>query len=61
MTSSLVGSEMCIRDRVMTVPGDNPDPNLLRGVGKGTLGDKPDADVKTVSYTHLTLPTICSV
>eukprot|EP00975_Prorocentrum_lima_P013469 2861202-Prorocentrum_lima.AAC.1 len=62
MTSSLVGSEMCIRDSVWRlrlwgcrcrtgrwcwrcVPA--------RCVGRGGL--------RTVSYTHLTLPTICSV
>eukprot|EP00969_Alexandrium_andersonii_P060241 2652908-Alexandrium_andersonii.AAC.1 len=63
MSASLVGSEMCIRDRhrgpaVLLVaaharrrapppsPGDLAQRAPLRG---------------TVSYTHLTLPTICSV
>eukprot|EP00969_Alexandrium_andersonii_P339648 15013696-Alexandrium_andersonii.AAC.1 len=62
MSASLVGSEMCIRDRVeasttevdfSTSGGRRFD--LPRGPGrKVDLGDP-------VSYTHLTLPTICSV
>eukprot|EP00969_Alexandrium_andersonii_P272263 12033207-Alexandrium_andersonii.AAC.1 len=62
MSASLVGSEMCIRDRPLEtdvasaatpaegerVP-DTPPPRQAV-----TLAD-------TVSYTHLTLPTICSV
>eukprot|EP00969_Alexandrium_andersonii_P278943 12328234-Alexandrium_andersonii.AAC.1 len=60
MSASLVGSEMCIRDSRLREraaclvrccrawPPGRPD----RAVGK-----KPRA----VSYTHLTLPTICSV
>eukprot|EP00975_Prorocentrum_lima_P060999 12791745-Prorocentrum_lima.AAC.1 len=63
MTSSLVGSEMCIRDRIGSVRGallrcpasrHVPRPLPIRQVQacKGPLA---------VSYTHLTLPTICSV
>eukprot|EP00975_Prorocentrum_lima_P000071 17169-Prorocentrum_lima.AAC.1 len=62
MTSSLVGSEMCIRDRFL--------PPFRRGWGISTLngvsrrrrrrGASPPSSA-TVSYTHLTLPTICSV
>eukprot|EP00975_Prorocentrum_lima_P045844 9590500-Prorocentrum_lima.AAC.1 len=63
MTSSLVGSEMCIRDRL--------DDGMVQ-----TLAEKLDVGVEikvesfcfcrcscfqAVSYTHLTLPTICSV
>eukprot|EP00975_Prorocentrum_lima_P029273 6147265-Prorocentrum_lima.AAC.1 len=62
MTSSLVGSEMCIRDRpspiyhiprrgawlVAAAPADQPHPLRARCF-------------ESVSYTHLTLPTICSV
>eukprot|EP00969_Alexandrium_andersonii_P085232 3758471-Alexandrium_andersonii.AAC.1 len=63
MSASLVGSEMCIRDR-----GRPKSPSLcqsalphrtaplrvaaLRGLGRASVA---------VSYTHLTLPTICSV
>eukprot|EP00975_Prorocentrum_lima_P013961 2967985-Prorocentrum_lima.AAC.1 len=62
MTSSLVGSEMCIRDRsntsfVVILPSEHVNiPDLL-----------PAATCQcftlplAVSYTHLTLPTICSV
>eukprot|EP00969_Alexandrium_andersonii_P177620 7854550-Alexandrium_andersonii.AAC.1 len=62
MSASLVGSEMCIRDRA--VRGDH---GLLRKWQE----DPPAANnyqapgykspLWTVSYTHLTLPTICSV
>eukprot|EP00975_Prorocentrum_lima_P055815 11701422-Prorocentrum_lima.AAC.1 len=61
MTSSLVGSEMCIRDRVEVAcvarwcEGQGVCP--ICGVwvfGVPVCGGP-------VSYTHLTLPTICSV
>eukprot|EP00975_Prorocentrum_lima_P041244 8665021-Prorocentrum_lima.AAC.1 len=61
MTSSLVGSEMCIRDRLIEMPrprsGDiDPAPSPpIGGAGNRALTNHP------VSYTHLTLPTICSV
>eukprot|EP00975_Prorocentrum_lima_P021914 4614984-Prorocentrum_lima.AAC.1 len=62
MTSSLVGSEMCIRDRLLRNPRTTG--TLARHVG--SEGDQrvdrlsgPRGD--SVSYTHLTLPTICSV
>eukprot|EP00975_Prorocentrum_lima_P059903 12559690-Prorocentrum_lima.AAC.1 len=61
MTSSLVGSEMCIRDSHRE----------QRGGGDGKVGDSLGELVQeeesqmracwAVSYTHLTLPTICSV
>eukprot|EP00975_Prorocentrum_lima_P049033 10260602-Prorocentrum_lima.AAC.1 len=62
MTSSLVGSEMCIRDRVRSVwrLGQRAAPLRLRagaGADPAAAGPPPGA----VSYTHLTLPTICSV
>eukprot|EP00975_Prorocentrum_lima_P032556 6837482-Prorocentrum_lima.AAC.1 len=60
MTSSLVGSEMCIRDRLLKqlaqctyTDGHSWFRACLRIVMCSTL--------VTVSYTHLTLPTICSV
>ena len=40
--------------------GDQPWPEQLR-LGSGVLGWVLLDDVPTVSYTHLTLPTICSV
>eukprot|EP00969_Alexandrium_andersonii_P234307 10345245-Alexandrium_andersonii.AAC.1 len=62
MSASLVGSEMCIRDRRKALatamssrrasrvaPLASTPPEL----GRGSVG--------AVSYTHLTLPTICSV
>eukprot|EP00975_Prorocentrum_lima_P017564 3707965-Prorocentrum_lima.AAC.1 len=63
MTSSLVGSEMCIRDSLF-VGGLLQECSMFRhGLvppkGELLLGG-PDGR-KTVSYTHLTLPTICSV
>eukprot|EP00975_Prorocentrum_lima_P003796 829584-Prorocentrum_lima.AAC.1 len=61
MTSSLVGSEMCIRD---SYSGGSQVGGLLQRGFPG--GDQPrkGGEVKAsmaVSYTHLTLPTICSV
>eukprot|EP00975_Prorocentrum_lima_P052368 10974597-Prorocentrum_lima.AAC.1 len=62
MTSSLVGSEMCIRDSVITLG--------YRGLSAGSrhaplhltyLPSWQPLVVVAVSYTHLTLPTICSV
>eukprot|EP00969_Alexandrium_andersonii_P002213 96717-Alexandrium_andersonii.AAC.1 len=62
MSASLVGSEMCIRDRRR--------PFARAPSGRGTSQRPPatvvaerDRDLKRspVSYTHLTLPTICSV
>eukprot|EP00969_Alexandrium_andersonii_P113660 5022711-Alexandrium_andersonii.AAC.1 len=61
MSASLVGSEMCIRDRAARRrplsshpprrPAQCPPARLVRGT----------PDQAAVSYTHLTLPTICSV
>eukprot|EP00975_Prorocentrum_lima_P049227 10302149-Prorocentrum_lima.AAC.1 len=63
MTSSLVGSEMCIRDRLSRV---NPPRPLPTGYPAGSTQSKPQhylipLVLLPVSYTHLTLPTICSV
>eukprot|EP00969_Alexandrium_andersonii_P124554 5504828-Alexandrium_andersonii.AAC.1 len=63
MSASLVGSEMCIRDRFECV---RPCNNLVVGVQR-CARDLPidaaaiNARLVPVSYTHLTLPTICSV
>eukprot|EP00969_Alexandrium_andersonii_P260667 11524421-Alexandrium_andersonii.AAC.1 len=61
MSASLVGSEMCIRDSVRLARtasnGMNQPLRDARDLTKVLLAD-PD---KAVSYTHLTLPTICSV
>eukprot|EP00969_Alexandrium_andersonii_P055910 2464158-Alexandrium_andersonii.AAC.1 len=63
MSASLVGSEMCIRDsappaagpseRRSATPRTSPRPRASRARSSGRPGP--------VSYTHLTLPTICSV
>eukprot|EP00969_Alexandrium_andersonii_P157614 6965572-Alexandrium_andersonii.AAC.1 len=63
MSASLVGSEMCIRDRGRTVRSRQlketcrilyTDANLH--AERSAFGLR-----QPVSYTHLTLPTICSV
>eukprot|EP00969_Alexandrium_andersonii_P132353 5852299-Alexandrium_andersonii.AAC.1 len=60
MSASLVGSEMCIRDR------QAPRPKSQRR-GAPTVVARVRASnwllrrCRAVSYTHLTLPTICSV
>eukprot|EP00969_Alexandrium_andersonii_P265972 11755563-Alexandrium_andersonii.AAC.1 len=63
MSASLVGSEMCIRDRppvshnaaisacAAAAPSD----------GSGRWQQARTPVLAPVSYTHLTLPTICSV
>eukprot|EP00969_Alexandrium_andersonii_P039054 1712412-Alexandrium_andersonii.AAC.1 len=62
MSASLVGSEMCIRDR-----GPRFVPEYLGCLSLGTArGAAKSASFRAalfgaVSYTHLTLPTICSV
>eukprot|EP00969_Alexandrium_andersonii_P283421 12530049-Alexandrium_andersonii.AAC.1 len=61
MSASLVGSEMCIRDRVYS-DGQRSGDILADASWKFNEYmdyDKPSA--AAVSYTHLTLPTICSV
>eukprot|EP00969_Alexandrium_andersonii_P115213 5095048-Alexandrium_andersonii.AAC.1 len=62
MSASLVGSEMCIRDRGGRAP---PAPQAARRApranGWALLAVEPAPSPETVSYTHLTLPTICSV
>eukprot|EP00969_Alexandrium_andersonii_P003286 141077-Alexandrium_andersonii.AAC.1 len=61
MSASLVGSEMCIRDRSVLSSSIHVHAShtCACGVMLGLLavGAVPYA----VSYTHLTLPTICSV
>eukprot|EP00975_Prorocentrum_lima_P024976 5245232-Prorocentrum_lima.AAC.1 len=62
MTSSLVGSEMCIRDRVRVVLLLVLLLLLLAGGGGVAVVVVVVVVVaRPVSYTHLTLPTICSV
>eukprot|EP00969_Alexandrium_andersonii_P260765 11528665-Alexandrium_andersonii.AAC.1 len=62
MSASLVGSEMCIRDRLGPPGRARSPPEDLRHRGRR---DRPPPGAwlrpSPVSYTHLTLPTICSV
>eukprot|EP00969_Alexandrium_andersonii_P243154 10740527-Alexandrium_andersonii.AAC.1 len=62
MSASLVGSEMCIRDRQQ--PLEDASGAVRRCPAPfGALQRFYFAEqrLKPVSYTHLTLPTICSV
>eukprot|EP00975_Prorocentrum_lima_P023706 4988353-Prorocentrum_lima.AAC.1 len=61
MTSSLVGSEMCIRDRAaepQTVESARAPKHAERVLHLHCQRGRARG---SVSYTHLTLPTICSV
>eukprot|EP00975_Prorocentrum_lima_P000561 109570-Prorocentrum_lima.AAC.1 len=63
MTSSLVGSEMCIRDSFWwccAVHHFDPGPMGIPDMFQPRLKETVEAK-EPVSYTHLTLPTICSV
>eukprot|EP00969_Alexandrium_andersonii_P148357 6557914-Alexandrium_andersonii.AAC.1 len=62
MSASLVGSEMCIRDRPCT--SAQPDccgPSCALDSTTPLSLLCADRGRSAVSYTHLTLPTICSV
>eukprot|EP00975_Prorocentrum_lima_P046286 9682797-Prorocentrum_lima.AAC.1 len=61
MTSSLVGSEMCIRDRSML--WNETQPTYVPPVDDYCAAqlEVQCQESGPVSYTHLTLPTICSV
>eukprot|EP00975_Prorocentrum_lima_P030979 6504338-Prorocentrum_lima.AAC.1 len=63
MTSSLVGSEMCIRDRALVILSHaSREKESLRPQGAGHCAQPLLIHHPIpVSYTHLTLPTICSV
>eukprot|EP00969_Alexandrium_andersonii_P107201 4728473-Alexandrium_andersonii.AAC.1 len=62
MSASLVGSEMCIRDRPWPFPWPLPWRLPWLGVGLHSATASAVASaLAAVSYTHLTLPTICSV
>eukprot|EP00975_Prorocentrum_lima_P045678 9561181-Prorocentrum_lima.AAC.1 len=63
MTSSLVGSEMCIRDsQQYTRTFLHAEQSPLRHAARPAFGaGSPPWHSVAVSYTHLTLPTICSV
>eukprot|EP00975_Prorocentrum_lima_P039578 8315771-Prorocentrum_lima.AAC.1 len=64
MTSSLVGSEMCIRDSCSAMAALPPPITSMEDARCGMHDNPYGWDQRTsvpVSYTHLTLPTICSV
>eukprot|EP00969_Alexandrium_andersonii_P118190 5227680-Alexandrium_andersonii.AAC.1 len=63
MSASLVGSEMCIRDRRNRGRLVGARQNDLRGRERRRRRVSAFSVRSTVavSYTHLTLPTICSV
>eukprot|EP00975_Prorocentrum_lima_P056108 11765151-Prorocentrum_lima.AAC.1 len=63
MTSSLVGSEMCIRDspKVALVTPLPRTVNAPSNTDLGVFTSCVEEGIMSVSYTHLTLPTICSV
>eukprot|EP00975_Prorocentrum_lima_P014379 3057372-Prorocentrum_lima.AAC.1 len=62
MTSSLVGSEMCIRDSPNKWGLQQPKQRLNFSHPPSQQQTVPFVSWNTpVSYTHLTLPTICSV
>eukprot|EP00969_Alexandrium_andersonii_P021584 945028-Alexandrium_andersonii.AAC.1 len=63
MSASLVGSEMCIRDRQETAFKNSTRsvPKALRASDADSWHFASSRSNDPVSYTHLTLPTICSV
>eukprot|EP00969_Alexandrium_andersonii_P014025 611722-Alexandrium_andersonii.AAC.1 len=63
MSASLVGSEMCIRDRDESVGilSKGPLEGEEGAAGAAMPAGSSTGSIWSVSYTHLTLPTICSV
>eukprot|EP00969_Alexandrium_andersonii_P134042 5929360-Alexandrium_andersonii.AAC.1 len=61
MSASLVGSEMCIRDRLSGRGAQNSVSQPRVPARLCTACPRELAPLSPVSYTHLTLPTICSV
>eukprot|EP00975_Prorocentrum_lima_P018337 3863017-Prorocentrum_lima.AAC.1 len=61
MTSSLVGSEMCIRDRNCRPISCPSRVECAAGPTRSSRRWRMILPPLSVSYTHLTLPTICSV
>eukprot|EP00969_Alexandrium_andersonii_P189902 8390207-Alexandrium_andersonii.AAC.1 len=61
MSASLVGSEMCIRDRAVSLAEVSEAALHSARGGRSPSTLKRPTDPRPVSYTHLTLPTICSV
>eukprot|EP00969_Alexandrium_andersonii_P342889 15157486-Alexandrium_andersonii.AAC.1 len=61
MSASLVGSEMCIRDSTSSNGGFSILAAVDIALRQSPLPSPPLLGAHAVSYTHLTLPTICSV
>eukprot|EP00969_Alexandrium_andersonii_P260941 11536678-Alexandrium_andersonii.AAC.1 len=62
MSASLVGSEMCIRDSVWAALEGRRAPCGSTASASSSGRRRPRRPrLGPVSYTHLTLPTICSV
>eukprot|EP00969_Alexandrium_andersonii_P141782 6268452-Alexandrium_andersonii.AAC.1 len=61
MSASLVGSEMCIRDRLAQERAAPLEGHAAVADERGDLPEEFLDLLLAVSYTHLTLPTICSV
>eukprot|EP00969_Alexandrium_andersonii_P317567 14029614-Alexandrium_andersonii.AAC.1 len=62
MSASLVGSEMCIRDSAAGALQEAPPlPCHLWSIHARRARNTWPGSCRSVSYTHLTLPTICSV
>eukprot|EP00969_Alexandrium_andersonii_P074882 3302953-Alexandrium_andersonii.AAC.1 len=62
MSASLVGSEMCIRDSPTSPPGATAASSPSHGArARANPSSRTAPRTAPVSYTHLTLPTICSV
>eukprot|EP00969_Alexandrium_andersonii_P170385 7533631-Alexandrium_andersonii.AAC.1 len=63
MSASLVGSEMCIRDRPTWPTWPRSMVDHADSVAEPRFRHCPACPCRcaSVSYTHLTLPTICSV
>eukprot|EP00969_Alexandrium_andersonii_P263525 11647773-Alexandrium_andersonii.AAC.1 len=62
MSASLVGSEMCIRDSSSSgIVLPPPPARAVRPLQAGSRHGATHEARESVSYTHLTLPTICSV
>eukprot|EP00969_Alexandrium_andersonii_P109649 4836720-Alexandrium_andersonii.AAC.1 len=61
MSASLVGSEMCIRDRPWCLVKVSSGPTIQPEGAAVPTRPMGQTALSAVSYTHLTLPTICSV
>eukprot|EP00969_Alexandrium_andersonii_P053662 2360791-Alexandrium_andersonii.AAC.1 len=61
MSASLVGSEMCIRDSLVSLVACRAHRGTCAPSCQDVRWCLPPQSMRPVSYTHLTLPTICSV